>query len=110
MTQFMKDEIKQTERRTVDRRRAPTGPNKGIRSGEERRVSPAVGEFAIMDAARLRKREAILIAALRFYAHPVNWETHDLAGSEEPVAPVCPILEDVGDRARQAILEAEKLT
>ena len=98
------------ERRTVDRRRAPTGPHKVDRSGEERRVSPAIGTFAIQDSARLRKREAILLVALRFYADSTHWQTNDVAGPEDPMDLVCPAVEDQGDAARVAIQEAEKLT
>ena len=106
----------ENERRTTDRRRAPTGPHKGDRSGEERRVSPAIGDFAIQDSARLRKREAILLVALRFYADASNWQVNDEASGEElalddPGLDVsCPITEDAGDKARVAILLAEQVT
>lgn len=106
--------LKQLDRRKKDRRETFSGSlEKGAEDrgkGVDRRISPAIGEFAIQEAARLRKQIEMLTTALQFYANAANWKDHDVGGPEDAADFVCPIGEDVGDAARQALLKAEQIT
>lgn len=59
-------------------------------------------------AWHLQRQRDELAAALRFYADPSTYETHQCSGPEDPPDFVCPIGEDQGEHARALLARIEE--